>query len=217
MVLNAHCPPELSSILETVSPMLSAGCKLVLPLLPKVARDCCLDLAMGLGSRRACSDAGAGSLAWEGGRSGQLPRNRALVPSWGPPLKLAGNSHTAGTERRRETQVDSVLCTDTLFKENSLDNGWQIMNEWRRETSLPRPEFYALFSSRLSPAGLGTEPQREAVACLLFLTFNIYHAVLKMLRTDTGGALMGGVSRCLVYSPAPREKVEAERAPGFHR
>lgn len=38
-----------------------------------------------------------------------------------------------------------------------------------------------------------------------------------MLRTDTGGALMGGVSRCLVYSPAPREKVEAERAPGFHR
>ena len=37
---------------------------------------------------------------------------------------------------------------------------------------------------------------------VLFLTFNIYHAVPKMLSTDTGGTQMGDISRCLIPHPS---------------
>ena len=51
------------------------------------------------------------------------PRPGSWVPRFPPPglsLKLEEKSHTTGTEPRTETQVGSALCTDTVFKENSL-------------------------------------------------------------------------------------------------
>lgn len=98
--LERRSPPELSNILGTVSSMLLAGCRLLLPLLSKAARDGrarssdCLDPATG------GEAAGAGSSVWGEQAVAQEP---GLAPPWGPPLKLAGNPHTAGTERRRET------------------------------------------------------------------------------------------------------------------
>lgn len=195
--------------------MLLAGCRLLLPLLSKAARDGrarssdCLDPATG------GEAAGAGSSVWGEQAVAQEP---GLAPPWGPPLKLAGNPHTAGTERRRETQVDSVLPTDTLFKENSLDNAWQIMNEGRRETSGPRP---VLPCSLLLPpepcwAGDGAAEGGGRLPFVWFLTFNTHHAVLKTPSTATGGALTGGARPRLAYSPAPGETAEADRTPGFH-
>ena len=46
----------------------------------------------------------------------------ALVPPWGPPLKLVEKPLAAGTEQRREAQATSALLTDALFKEKSLGN-----------------------------------------------------------------------------------------------
>ena len=125
MALNTHsCPPGMQHLREDFSnatnrPLASPA------LLPRVARDPGISAVWtwslrGWAGCRACAEAPG----WElgvGGVGGH-PGARALVPPWGPPLKLEEKSLTARTEQRRETQVGSALPTDILIKENSLGN-----------------------------------------------------------------------------------------------
>lgn len=83
-----------------------------------------------------------------------------------------------------------ALCTDTVFKENSSGNAWQIMDERPSPGPRARRQAGRLCSARPppSPAGLGASPETEAALTLaLFLTFNAPRAVLETLRTDVAG------------------------------
>ena len=126
-------------------------------------------------------------------------------PILGLSLKLAEKPLIAGTEWRRETQVNSARPTDGLFKEHSLGNAWRIMHESSQASltgHLPTWLSLPVLCTCLSPAGLGIcQRGGGRLPFVLFLTFNIHHAVLKMLGPDTGGTQTGDISWRLVTYP----------------
>lgn len=86
--------------------------------------------------------------------------------------------------------MNSARPTDALFKEHSLGNAWRIMNDGSQASPmghLPARLSLPVLCTCLSPAGLGIcQRGGSRSPFVLFLTFNIHHAVQKMLGPDTG-------------------------------
>ncbi|KAF6109473.1 hypothetical protein HJG60_010748 [Phyllostomus discolor] len=100
----------------------------------------------------------------------------APVPPAGLSLKPEEKSLAAGTgPGMEETRVSSALCADTVFKENSSGDAWQIMDERPGRARAPgdRPGRLCSPHPLPGPAGPGTLPETEAGALAPRLVFNI--------------------------------------------